>query len=101
MWASEEGRLEILAIAAVLVPALQSAVQTDTLGPQWKGLTGLLIAVVVGGIIVDVSTARGFVITVLAVWGAGQLGYYGLFKPTGADEMIERNVRLPIIGGRA
>lgn len=83
----------LLVIVGVLGPALQSVLQGLTLDRRWKAMNAVLVAVVVGtlgALAVGIETREGFVAACLAAYLAGQAGYYGILRPTGADRFIEK-----------
>lgn len=82
-------------IVSALLPALQSVIQQVKTSAPIKALLALCASFGVGALtawFMGVDTREGYVATMAGVYALSQIGYFGIYKPTGLDDMIERKV---------
>lgn len=84
-----------LALVSILLPAIQSAVQPETLPVRWKALVGIAIPFGAGAIVAyftGIDTRDGYLTSMVATYMLAQTTYLAVYSPTGADTAIENKV---------
>lgn len=85
----------VLVLVAGLLPALQAVINGCRWPSNLKALVSVGVAIGVGCLaawVMGVDSRAGYITTAAAVYGLSQVGYFGVWKPTGASDNIERNV---------
>jgi ribose/xylose/arabinose/galactoside ABC-type transport system permease subunit len=91
-----------LALVSIFLPALQSAVQPETLPVRWKALAGIAIPFAAGaavGYFTGIDTRDGYLTSMVATYMLSQMTYLGVYSPTGADAAIENSVGFQDVKG--
>ena len=87
-----------LIIVGILLPPLQALVNQYGWTPTIKAFATIAVSAAVGALVgwfEGVDTREGWVATLVAVYAAGQLGYFGIWRPSGAANALEKATSLP------
>lgn len=85
----------IVILVGAIMPVFMSIINGVNWSSAFKALAGLLVIGLAGVLVAwltDHWTRMGVLETVVAVYTFAQISYHAVFKPTGADESIERNI---------
>lgn len=83
----------VLILIGGLLPLLQAIINRAAWTTEAKALTAFVVAVGIGAVaalLMGITSRSGIVTTAAAVYALSQLGYFGVFRPTGLADSIER-----------
>lgn len=85
----------VLAVAGILIPLIVAAINGVTWSHAVKALVSAVVSLVLGaglGVAVGIDSGEGLLTAAVATYMVGQIGYFGIIKPTGLADTVETKV---------